>query len=79
MEVSGGVMTAWSMAHAGIGATLLPLQFVNFQNFDNTMTLFSLKDASNFRQPVIATKKGQYLSDYAKHAIQLLSNSQHTY
>jgi len=74
VEVSGGVSTAWAMAHAGIGATLLPLQFVNFQNFDNTLTMFSLKDNTYSRQPVIATKKGQYLSEYAKYAIDLLAN-----
>ena len=70
-----GVTTAWAMAHTGIGATLLPLQFVSEETFDNAnITLFTLKGNTFRRQPVIVTRRGQYLSEYAKYAIELLSN-----
>lgn len=75
VEVAGGVTTAWSMARAGIGATLLPLQFVDNQQFDENLTLFALKDTSFTRQPVIVTRQGQYLSKYAQYAIELLTDA----
>lgn len=71
MEVVG-ITTAWAMARAGIGATILPLQFINEEAFDGeSITLFTIKDNTFKRQPVIITRKGQYLSDYAKYAIKL--------
>lgn len=72
VEVSGGVITAWSMARNGIGATLLPLQFVGENQFDENMTLFTLNNAKYTRQPAIVTRRGQYLSPYAQYAISLL-------
>lgn len=74
VEVAGGVTTAWSMARGGIGATLLPLKFVEDQQFDEKLTIFTISNAAHIRQPVIATRKGQYLSEYAKYAIKLLAN-----
>lgn len=71
MEVVG-VTTAWAMARAGIGATLLPLQFIKEYNLDDSVTLFSIKDAPISRQPAIVTRRGQYLPEYAKYAIDLL-------
>lgn len=68
MEVVG-VTTAWAMAYAGVGATILPLQFINNED-KNNITLFRLK-SEYFRQPVIAVKRGQYLSEVAKYAIKL--------
>jgi DNA-binding transcriptional LysR family regulator len=76
VEVAGGVTTAWSMARAGIGATLLPLQFVADQKFDENLTIFTISNSSHTRQPVIATRSGQYLSEYAEYAIDLLMHSQ---
>lgn len=73
MEVVG-VTTAWAMAHAGIGATLLPLQFVKNETFDNNITLLKLKNNNYLRQPVIVTRRGQYLSEYAKYTITLLTD-----
>ena len=43
MEVVG-VTTAFSMAQSGIGATLLPLQFVNTRAFDQCLQLFTVRD-----------------------------------
>lgn len=68
-----GVATAWAMARTGVGATLLPLQFVKGERFDNNLTLFTLKNKTYKRQPVIVTKRGQYISEYAKYAIKLLT------
>lgn len=70
-----GLNTAWALAHAGVGATLLPLQFVSYANFDNNLNLYKLKGNVSHRQPVIIRRKGQYLSDYAKYAIDILTKS----
>lgn len=67
-----GVSTAWSMARAGVGATLLPLQFVKNFDFDESIALYRLKNCQQSRQPAIVTRRGQYLSEYAKYAIELL-------
>ena len=67
-----GVTTAWALAHAGIGAALLPLQFVSSQNFDETLTLLTIQDNAYTRQPAVITRRGQYISDYARYAIELL-------
>lgn len=72
MEVVG-LATAWAMARAGIGATLLPLQFVKSMNFDNSVELFIPKCDSNIRQPAVITRKGQYIPEYTKYAISLLT------
>ncbi len=72
MEVVG-VTTAWAMCRSGIGATLLPYQFISDYEFDEHITLFKIKNASSSRQPAIVTRRGQYLSPYAQYAIDLLS------
>ncbi len=74
VEVSGGVSSAWAMARGGLGATLLPLQFISSEAFDDSMTLFTIKDNPITRQPAIVLRKGQYVSEYAKYAIDLLAN-----
>ena len=70
-----GVSTAWSMARAGVGATLLPLQFVKNFDFEENMSFFILKNCHYSRQPAIVTRRGQYLSEYAKFAIELLTKN----
>lgn len=71
MEVVS-VTTAWAMCRAGLGATLLPLQFINDYEFDEHIVLFKLKNSIYSRQPAIITRRGQYLSPFAKYAIDLL-------
>ncbi|MBQ7288612.1 MAG: LysR family transcriptional regulator [Clostridia bacterium] len=72
MEVAG-ITTAWAMAQAGIGATLVPLQFIGEGALCNgEITLFKIKDNTYRRQPVIVTRRGQHLSKYAEFAINLL-------
>ena len=74
MEVNG-VTTAWAMAAAGIGATLLPLQFAREETFaKEDIALFRLEDELFQRQPAIITRRGQYISEYAAYAIQFLTN-----
>ena len=70
MEVVG-MATAWSMVQAGLGVTLLPMQFVSA--FHREITLFPLKENVYPRQPAIVTRRGQYLPEYAKCAIRLLT------
>ncbi len=65
--------SAWEMACAGVGATLLPLQFVNDKK-NGQVTVARLKNSFYLRQPAIVVKKGQYLSPYARYAIKLLTN-----
>lgn len=69
-----GVTSALAMAQAGVGATLLPLQFVHSQHFDNNLSLYIVKNSLYSRQPVIVTRRGQVLSPYAEFAISLLTH-----
>lgn len=71
MEVVG-LTTAWAMARAGIGATLLPMQFVREMENDGSVRLFVPDCEMNVRRPAIIVHRGQYLSKYAKYAIELL-------
>lgn len=71
MEVVG-LATSWAMAKSGIGAALLPLQFVEDMKSDDDIVLFIPKHSANVRQPAIITRRGQYLSEYAKFAIDIL-------
>jgi len=69
------VATAWSMAREGLGATLLPLQFVSAMGDHESLVLFTLKHSVRSRQPAVVTRRGQYLSKYAEYAISLLTNN----
>lgn len=73
MEVVG-VTTAWAMANSGIGATLLPLQFVRNEAFDKNVTVFKLKNDDYLRQPAIVMRRGQYVSEFAEYAIELMTS-----
>lgn len=72
MEVVG-VNTAYAMTKAGIGATLLPLQFVKDAVLDDNVLLYNIKNITQARKPAIIRRRGQYLSKYAKYAIELLT------
>ena len=71
-----GVTTAWAMARAGVGVALLPLQFIHGQHFDDTLSLYIVKDSLYSRQPVIATRRGQVRTPYADYAIRLLTDGE---
>lgn len=61
--------TAWAIARAGVAATILPMQFVAREKMDADIEILDIRDAVYTRQPVIVTRRGQYLSDSAKYAI----------
>lgn len=65
--------TAWAMTCAGVGATILPLQYVKSMPRQGSVIVRELKDAVYFRQPAVITKRGQYLSEAARYAIEVLS------
>ncbi len=69
-----GMTTAWSMAINGVAATILPLQFVKSNPLNESLSVINIKDTLYTRQPVIVTKKGQYISEAARFAMELLKN-----
>lgn len=68
-----GLVTARTLVNEGIGAALFPMQFVDSESLEERVSLIRLKDRADTRQPVIVTKKNQYLSKPAQYAISLLS------
>ncbi len=68
-----GLASAWALCRAGVGATLLPLQFVRHYGGQDSVVLYTLRQALPVRQPVIVARRGQYLSPYAEYAIRLLT------
>lgn len=73
MEVVG-LSTAFSMCSAGIGATLIPLEFVQSVAQQAPVRLYTLSRAPRSRQPVVVTRRGAYLSKIAQEAISFLVN-----
>ena len=70
-----GLNTAWEMASSGVGATVLPMQFVKSELSNEKVTVIKITDAHTLRQPAVVTKKGQYISEYARYAIKLLTEN----
>lgn len=70
---AGSLSSAWALCQAGVGATLLPHQFVRHSGTCEGVVLYTLNKAMQTRQPVIVTRRGQYLSPYAAYAIRLLT------
>lgn len=64
--------TSWEMACSGVAAALLPLQFINSVNTNQKLTVVDLTNSVYLRQPAIVYKCGQYISEYAQYAIDLL-------
>ena len=73
VEVNG-IATAWEMVGAGLGASLVPMQFIKGKYAASDVTLFPVRDSLSTRQPAVVTRRGQYLSEYAKYAIELLTS-----
>lgn len=69
-----GLTTAWEMACAGVAATVLPLQFVSSEFSGEKISVMKILDVPYLRQPAVVIKKGQYVSEYAKYAIKLLTD-----
>lgn len=74
MEVVG-LATAWAMCRQGLGATILPKQFIKTMSTDEKLKMFTLKHSVHTRQPAIVMRKGQYISEYTKYAINLLTEN----
>lgn len=72
-----GISTAWAMVQAGVAATLIPKQFIR-QEQDGGVLLFPIRQDTFIRQPAIVTKRGQYLSRFARRAMELLGVERHT-
>lgn len=70
IEVTG-LASAWALANAGLGAALLPLQFVSDENA-KAVKLFLVGDSVSSRQPVIVKRRGYPVSEAAQYAIDLL-------
>ena len=66
------ITTAWAMARAGVGAVLLPLQLAEMESKAENLRLYPLKKGLNTRQPAVVTRRGQYISEYAAYAIDIL-------
>ncbi len=67
-----GLTTAWQMACHGVGATLLPKQFVRGQQGGEEIRVFDIQNSTYQRLPAIVVRKGQPLSKFAKEAIKLM-------
>ncbi len=68
--------TAWTMACTGAGATILPEQFVSAKLPSSpSIRAIGIKNTVYTRQPAIVTRRGQYLSKYARYAIELMSKT----
>ncbi len=68
-----GLASAWAMCRQGLGATILPKQFIDNMGSDQKIKMLTLKHSVRSRQPAVITRKGQYISEYAEYAIKLLS------
>ncbi len=68
-----GLNTAWAASFAGVGATLLPKQFIKEQESRVGLRIYEIKNAVYTRQPAVVTRRGQYLSPAAKYAMELLT------
>ena len=69
-----GISSAWAMARAGVGATILPLQFIENNPADENLNYFIIDNESTVRHPAVVTRKGQHISKYAQCAIEILKN-----
>lgn len=72
------ITTAWSMAQEGIGAALLPLQFMKGTFADDNLILYKVDNYTFSRQPAIVKRKGFVLSEYAEYAIRELLDNNNT-
>ena len=67
-----GLTTAWSLAREGVGATLLPWQFISHDLSRDNVDILDIRGLPYSRQPAIVYRKGQYLSEAAKFTMELL-------
>lgn len=71
-----GILTAWSLAKAGIAATVLPQRFVEEKQAGEDVVVCHIQNALTVRRPAIIRRKGQYISKYAQEAINFIVHRQ---
>lgn len=69
-----GITSAWAMAKAGVGATILPFQFIEDNPIKDNLNYYLIDNESTLRHPAVITRKGQHISKYANAAIEILKN-----
>ena len=69
------VATAWALAMTGVGATLAPLQFV-CEGITKGVTVFEPKQSACLCHPAVALRRGQFVSKYARFAVEVLCGSE---
>ena len=67
-----GVATAWEMVKSGVAATIIPKQFVLAKEDYSKAKIFEIKNTPYIRQSAVVIKRGQFVSEYAKYAIEEL-------
>ena len=71
LEVSY-LTSVWELVRSGLGAAVLPLQAAEGKDTDRVL-LLPLPDTDYLRQPAVIFRRGQYLPEYAKYAISLIT------
>lgn len=66
--------TAWSLACAGVAATLLPYQFIANKP-SNNMRFININSTLYLRQPAIVIRRGQHRTAAAKYAMDVLATN----
>ena len=72
---ANNVATAWALAMAGVGATLAPLQLV-CDGITKDVTIFEPQQNASLCHPAVALRRGQYVSKYARCAVEILCGSE---
>lgn len=69
------IITASEIAVTGIGAALLPMQFMDERKSSGKLVIKELQNDVELRQPAVVFKKGQYVSPYAEYAASVLTGN----
>lgn len=69
-----GVATAWEVVKNGEAATIIPKQFALARGDYERVKLFEIENTPYKRQPAVVIRKGQFVSKYAKIAIETLKS-----
>lgn len=67
-----GVATAWEVTKSGAAATIIPKQFVEAKGKTEKVTIFDIKNTPYKRQSAVVLRRGQFVSEFAKFAIEEL-------
>ncbi len=67
-----GVATAWEVAKSGSAATIIPKQFIDAKEGKDKVEIYKIKNTPYKRQSAVVLRRGQYVSEYAKYAIEEL-------